>query len=146
VTRTGSTAMKLLILHLHCHVIMLNFMWPFIGYTGLRIMFFRMCHSAVSQKNRILCYATVKTSDSHSLCHFPGHDCDYSHGAEDWNCVGCYLFSAVILLQTSNLKALFLSSMKQGLCTRTCIVIWRCLQTVHFNLNCLWLCNRNWWI
>ena len=74
--------MKLLILHLHCHV-MLNFMWPFIGYTGQRIMFFRMCHSIVSQKNRILCYATVKTSDSHTLGHFPGDDCDYSHGAED---------------------------------------------------------------
>lgn len=50
-----------------------------------------------------------------------------------------YLFSAVILLQTSNLKALFLSSMKQGLYTRTCSVIWHCFQTVHFNLKGLWL-------
>ena len=77
---------------LHCHVIMLNFMWPFIGYTGLRIMLFRTYHGIVFQKNRTLGYVTVKTSGSHTLAHFPGDDCDYSHGAEDWNCVECYLF------------------------------------------------------
>lgn len=59
-------------------------------------MFFRMYHSTVSQKNRILCYATVKTSDSRTLGHFPGHDCDYSRGAENWNCVGCYLFTSFL--------------------------------------------------